>query len=194
MHTLSISDSRLVQLYIKGSEQALEALIVKHRRKLLLYLNSYVNDTKLAEDLFQDVFVKIITQLKTGRYKEHDKFEAWMCRIARNAAMDAIRHRNRIPKERGNEQYNPVQVLPSQGRNSEERINQEHNAAVLRKLIMQLHPDLREVIIMRHYSQMSFKEIADVTNVSINTALGRMRYALINLRKMIEERNLGLVA
>ena len=194
MQSYGLSDKQLVQLYAKGSEKALEVLLHRHKRKLFSYINTMVKDRQKAEDLFQDTFIKVIDQIKSGRYKEQERFLPWLYRIAHNLVIDTLRKDKKMIMERANEKYDPLEHIQALDTSIEDKINQVGNAYLLRMLIKQLPDNQQEVLIMRHYSDMSFKEIADVTNVSINTALGRMRYALINLRKLMEDHQLHMVA
>jgi RNA polymerase sigma factor (sigma-70 family) len=194
MQSYGLSDKQLVHLYAKGSEKALEVLLHRHKRKLFSYINTMVKDRQKAEDLFQDTFIKVIDQIKSGRYKEQERFLPWLYRIAHNLVIDTLRKDKKMIMERANEKYDPLEHIQAHDTSIEDKINQVGNAYLLRMLIKQLPDNQQEVLIMRHYSDMSFKEIADVTNVSINTALGRMRYALINLRKLMEDHQLHMVA
>jgi len=194
MQSYGLSDKQLVHLYAKGSEKALEVLLHRHKRKLFSYINTMVKDRQKAEDLFQDTFIKVIDQIKSGRYKEQERFLPWLYRIAHNLVIDTLRKDKKMIMERANEKYDPLEHIQAHDTSIEDKINQVGNAYLLRMLIKQLPDNQQEVLIMRHYSDMSFKEIADVTNVSINTALGRMRYALINLRKLMEDYQLHMVA
>ncbi|MBX7181583.1 MAG: sigma-70 family RNA polymerase sigma factor [Bacteroidia bacterium] len=194
MQSYGLSDKQLVHLYAKGSEKALEVLLHRHKRKLFSYINTMVKDRQKAEDLFQDTFIKVIDQIKSGRYKEQERFLPWLYRIAHNLVIDTLRKDKKMIMERANDHYNPLDHIQAIDTSIEDKINQTGNSYLLKMLIKQLPDNQQEVLIMRHYSDMSFKEIADVTNVSINTALGRMRYALINLRKLMEDHRLNMVA
>jgi len=194
MQSYGLSDKQLVHLYAKGSEKALEVLLHRHKRKLFSYINTMVKDHQKAEDLFQDTFIKVIDQIKSGRYKEQERFLPWLYRIAHNLVIDTIRKEKKMIMERVSEKYDPLAHIQAFDISIEDKINHIGNAHLLRVLIRQLPENQQEVLIMRHYSDMSFKEIADVTNVSINTALGRMRYALLNLRKLMDDYHLQMVA
>jgi RNA polymerase sigma-70 factor (ECF subfamily) len=194
MQSYGLSDKQLVHLYAKGSEKALEVLLHRHKRKLFSYINTMVKDHQKAEDLFQDTFIKVIDQIKSGRYKEQERFLPWLYRIAHNLVIDTIRKEKKMIMERVSEKYDPLAHIQAFDTSIEDKINHIGNAHLLRVLIRQLPENQQEVLIMRHYSDMSFKEIADVTNVSINTALGRMRYALLNLRKLMDDYHLQMVA
>jgi RNA polymerase sigma factor (sigma-70 family) len=190
-----IDDQRLVELYIKGNEHALETLITRHKKRVFTYIMMIVRDQKLAEDIFQDTFVKIIQTLKRGHYNEEGKFLPWVLRIAHNLVIDHFRKEKKMPTVSGGsnedgEEYSIFDTMGEEEKTSEDKIIQKQSKKDLRELVERLPLEQREVLMMRHYYDMSFKEIADKTNVSINTALGRMRYALINMRKMMEEKQL----
>ncbi|WP_205503460.1 RNA polymerase sigma factor [Rufibacter psychrotolerans] len=183
MNTVQLNDSALVTSYIAGNESAFEELVSRHKSKVYTTILLIVKDTYTAEDLLQETFVKAIHTMKSGRYNEEGKFSSWICRIAHNLAIDYFRREKRSPMitlEDGSNVFNTLNF-------SEESVEsiriKEETHARLRELIQQLPAAQKEVLIMRHYADMSFQEIAEATGVSINTALGRMRYALINLRK-----------
>ncbi|MFC6996190.1 RNA polymerase sigma factor [Rufibacter roseus] len=183
MNIVQLSDSALVTSYIAGNESAFEELVNRHKSKVFTTILLIVKDTYTAEDLLQETFVKAIHTMKSGRYNEEGKFSSWICRIAHNLAIDYFRREKRSPMitlEDGSNVFNTLSF-------SEESVEsiriKEETHARLRELIQLLPPAQKEVLIMRHYADMSFQEIAEATGVSINTALGRMRYALINLRK-----------
>ena len=184
-----ISDSALVSLYIAGKESAFEQLVNRHKNKVYTTIFLIVKDSYTAEDLLQDTFIKAIHTMKGGRYNEEGKFSSWICRIAHNLAIDHFRKEKRSPMimlEDGSNVFNNM----SFSEDSAESIQiKEDTHARLRELIQTLPQTQREVLMMRHYAEMSFQEIADATGVSINTALGRMRYALINLRKKMQNNN-----
>jgi RNA polymerase sigma factor (sigma-70 family) len=189
----TFDDQELVNLYIKGEESALSTLITRHRRRIFSYIMLTVKDRAVAQDIFQDTFVKVINTLKKGQYNEEGKFLPWVMRIAHNLIIDNFRRDKRMPTISGGtndegESFDIFSVLPMEDKNAEQAIVQGQIRKDIRKLVELLPAEQREVLMMRHYYDMSFKEISDQTNVSINTALGRMRYALINLRKMIDEK------
>lgn len=193
-----IDDQRLVELYIKGNESSFETLVTRHKKRVFTYIMMIVRDQKLAEDVFQDTFFKVIQTLKKGHYNEEGKFLPWVLRIAHNLVIDHFRREKRMPTISGGsnedgEDYDIFDLVGQEQKNSEEDIIAKQSKKNLRLLVGRLPIEQREVLMMRHYYDMSFKEIADKTNVSINTALGRMRYALINMRKMIEETQLTLI-
>ncbi len=190
-----VDDQELVNQYIKGDESALASLIQRHKRRIFSYIMLTVKERALAEDIFQDTFIKVISTLKKGQYNEEGKFLPWVLRIAHNLIIDTFRRDKRMPTVSGGtndegEEFDIFSVLGMQDKTIEQEIIQGQVRKDIRKLIEMLPAEQREVLMMRHYYDMSFKEISDQTNVSINTALGRMRYALINLRKMIEEKDI----
>ncbi|MHA6249808.1 RNA polymerase sigma factor [Pontibacter sp. CAU 1760] len=189
--TTLISDSALVSLYIAGNESAFEQLVNRHKNKVYTTIYLIVKDSYKAEDLLQDTFIKAVHTMKSGRYNEEGKFSSWICRIAHNLAIDHFRKEKRSPMitlEDGSKVLNNM----SFSEDSVESLQiKEDTHARLRELIQTLPQTQREVLMMRHYAEMSFQEIADATNVSINTALGRMRYALINLRKKMQNNNVA---
>ncbi|MDR4987871.1 MAG: sigma-70 family RNA polymerase sigma factor [Bacteroidales bacterium] len=189
---VATSDQELIRLFISGDHNALEVLINRHQRKLFSYIILIVKDKHLAEDIFQDTFFKIINTLRAGAYNEEGKFLPWAMRIAHNLIIDFFRKSKRMPFRENSEEYDLFETLKVYDETIEDKIiiHQIHND--VRKLIEHLPDEQKEVLKMRHYDEMSFKDIARQTDVSINTALGRMRYALINLRKLIREHNIVL--
>ena len=197
MYTNSIfnlSDAELIFNYVNGSEPSLETLINRHQLQIFNFINSKVNDREVSEDLFQDTFIKVIKTLKNGSYNEDGKFLPWVMRIAHNLVIDHFRKTNRIPIMDNKDEFDIFQFISDNTPNAENTLVQEQVLKDIQKLIQELPEDQKEVLIMRLYRDMSFKEIAENTNVSINTALGRMRYAIINLRKLIEEHKIILEA
>ena len=188
------TDKELIGRYLKGDHNSLERLIHRHQNRIYAYILMIVKDKDLADDLFQDTFIKVINTLRSGSYNEEGKFLQWVMRIAHNLIIDHFRKSSRIPviSNTKNDDFNIFDTIEITDKSIEEQIitNQIHKD--LRKLIEYLPAEQKEVLYMRHYAEMSFKDIAEVTNVSINTALGRMRYALINLRKLIAEKNIVL--
>ena len=187
-----ISDQDLVQQYIKGQEASLEELIRRHKSKIYTSIYHLVKDSNLAEDIFQDTFIKVINTLKTSKYNEEGKFLPWVIRIAHNLVIDHFRKEKRKPMAANVEGFDIFDVIKSNDESTEDRIIREQNYKELRILIHLLPSEQKEVLIMRHFAELSFKEISDITGVSINTALGRMRYALNNLRKMMQTKELAL--
>ena len=197
MSIQSLNDNELVQLYIDGNEESLAILLQRHKRKIFSSIIVVVKDHQLAEDIFQDTFFKVIQTLKKGQYNEEGKFLPWIIRIARNLIIDHYRRAKKMPPMPVyiNEEGEEISVFNSLAAPNDELQTVEAGKfkKSIRNLINELPNDQREVVLMRMYYDMSFKEISEFTNVSINTALGRMRYALFNLKKMIEERNMEVV-
>ena len=189
----SSSDQNLVQAYIKGDHSAIEVLINRHRNKVYTYILLTIKNQQLAEDLFQETFIKVIQSLRGGKYKDNGKFLSWVIRIAHNLIIDHFRKEKQMNAISNDDSevdlFNSKKLSDS---NIEELIINNQIKSEIRILINELPDDQREVVLLRHYGGLSFKEIADQTDVSINTALGRMRYALINLRKLIQEKKLSL--
>lgn len=183
MKMAAISDSTLVSQYIQGNEEAFAELIKRHKSKVYSTIYLIVKDRYLAEDLLQDVFIKVIHKMKGGQYNDEGKFLPWVVRIAHNLAIDYFRRNKRYPTIVMDEGMNIFDSLSFSEDSTESIQIKGENEALIRSLIQKLPESQREVVLMRHFSDMSFQEIADSTGVSINTALGRMRYALINLRK-----------
>ena len=189
-----LDDAVLVSDYIKGNERALEVLVLRHKLKIYNFIYSKVFDRDTAEDIFQETFIKVIRTLKRGVYNEEGKFLPWVMRIAHNLVIDFFRKNNRIPTFDNNEEYDIFQLISDGSPTAERSMIDEQVVEDLQKLIVELPDDQKDVLTMRLYKDMSFKEIAESTGVSINTALGRMRYAIINLRKMIDEHQIILSA
>ncbi|MCF8231449.1 MAG: sigma-70 family RNA polymerase sigma factor [Bacteroidales bacterium] len=193
MKVRSISDKELIRKYLDGDESALEQLINKHQNRIFAYILMVVKDKDLAEDIFQDTFIKVVNTLRSGSYKEEGKFLQWVMRIAHNLIIDHFRKEKRIPvMENSFEDYDIFDTLSLEDPSIEDKMVSEQIRRDVRQLIEYLPHEQKQVLKMRHYANMSFKEIAEQTDVSINTALGRMRYALINLRKFISDKNLVL--
>ena len=192
MQNSQTSDALLVSNYIKGDEYALELLIKKHKQSIYGFIFSKVRDRDVTEDIFQDAFIKVIKTLKKGKYNEEGKFLPWVMRISHNLVIDYFRKNNRMPKFDNSGDFNIFSVISDGALNAEKVIIKEQVQKDVRRLIEELPEDQKEVLMMRMYQDMSFKEISERTGVSINTALGRMRYALINLRKIIEKNNIVL--
>ena len=188
----SLGDQELVSLFVSGNQQALETLVKRHQTKVFTYILLTIKDRHLAEDVFQDTFIKVINTLKSGSYNEEGKFLSWVIRIAHNLIIDAFRRNKRMPYVENNYEKDLFETLKVYDENVEDKmiINQIHKD--VRSLIEVLPDEQKEVLKMRHYQNLSFKQIADQTEVSINTALGRMRYALINLRKIVKEKDILL--
>ena len=186
------SDALLVSAYMNGDESALCELIKRHKQRIYSFIYSKVFDRDVAEDIFQDTFIKVIRTLKRGAYNEEGKFLPWVMRISHNLVIDHFRKNNRMPKFENNDDFNIFSVLSDGALNAEKQLCKEQVESDVRRLIQELPEDQKQVLVMRMYKDMSFKEIAEITGVSINTALGRMRYAIINLRKMIEDNQILL--
>lgn len=189
---IQIEDSVLVRDYMSGDEKALELLINKHNQRISSFIYSKVLDRNITEDIFQDTFIKVIKTLKRGAYSEEGKFLPWVMRIAHNLIIDHFRRNKRMPKFDCKGDFNIFSVIGDDQLNIEKQLIKDQIDSDLTLLIEELPEDQREVLVMRIYKDMSFKEISENTGVSINTALGRMRYALINLRKIIEKNNIVL--
>ena len=192
MNSQLLTEAQLIRSYISGNENALAVLIERHKHKIFGFIISKIQDRDLAEDVFQDTFIKVIRTLKKGKYNEEGKFLPWVMRIAHNLVIDHFRKNNRMPKFDTKSDFDIFSVIRDEDLNIESSIIKEQIERDVKSLIYGLPDDQREVLEMRIYKEYSFKEIAYKTDVSINTALGRMRYALINLRKIIEERNIIL--
>ena len=192
MQKVTITDAILVSNYIKGDESALEVLIIRHKQRIYSFIYSKVFDRDIAEDIFQDTFIKVIRTLKRGKYNEEGKFLPWVMRIAHNLVIDHFRKNNRMPKFDNSGDFDIFSVISDTSLNAEKVMVKEQVESDVRRLIDELPEDQKEVLVMRMYNDMSFKEISENTGVSINTALGRMRYALINLRKVIDKHNIVL--
>lgn len=186
-------DGTLVSEYINGNEFALEILIKRHQQRLYSFIYSKVQDRDITEDIFQDTFIKVIRTLKKGNYNEEGKFLPWVMRISQNLIIDHFRKSNRMPSFKNTDEFDIFSVLSDGSLNAEKKIIKEQIYSDVKLLVEELPQDQKEVLVMRMYKDMSFKEISENTGVSINTALGRMRYALINLRKIIEKHNIVLV-
>ncbi len=187
------TDQELVRQFINGNLSGIENLINRHKKKVFTYISIYVRDQSLAEDIFQETFLKVIHSLKTGKYTDNGKFLSWVMRIAHNLIIDHFRREKQM-RMLSNDDYE-VDILNEKkftDDNIEDNLVKEQIVNDIRSLLEKLPDDQREVVMLRHYAGLSFKEIAEQTDVSINTALGRMRYALINMRKMIEEKSLNL--
>lgn len=187
-----LSDKELIGQYLTGDEASLECLISRHKDKVFTSILFIVKDPVLAEDIFQDTFIKVIDTLRSGKYKEEGKFLPWVMRIGYNLCIDHFRRIKRAPTVTTPDGFDLFNLLDFADGNAEDDVILDQSRSKVRHLIDHLPEEQREVVILRHYSELSFKEIAEMTNVSINTALGRMRYALINMRKMIAEKNMTL--
>ncbi len=180
-------DRDLIKGFMAGNDKSFDILLQRYKSKVFTTIYLIVKDRCVAEDLFQDVMIKVVRMIRSGKYNEEGKFLPWVIRIARNLAIDHFRKVQRNPIQRESEDYDIFHSVQRAEGSSEEKIICEENARYIRELIQRLPDKQREVLIMRSYADLSFKEIANLTHVSINTALGRMRYALLNLKKLAEE-------
>ncbi|MEZ4984870.1 MAG: sigma-70 family RNA polymerase sigma factor [Saprospiraceae bacterium] len=192
MQVTALNDQQLIASYLDGNEQAFAELLNRHEQKIYTSIYLFVKEQSLAQDIFQEVFIKIIDTLRKGKYNHEGKFLQWAMRIAYNMCVDHFRRNKRRPQLSPTETFDIFDVLKSNDLNAEQNIIRSQTHEKIRQLVDLLPPEQREVVILRHYADMSFKEISKLTDVSINTALGRMRYALINIRKMVEEREIVL--
>ncbi len=192
MANVHLPDALLVKNYVAGEENALATLIGRHQSKIYGFIYSKVSDRDISDDIFQDTFIKVIKTLKSNSYNEEGKFLPWVMRIAHNLIVDHFRRNKKMPMFRETEEFSIFSIMSDNVPNIESQIitNQVEND--LKKLIDELPPDQKEVLVMRMYQDLSFKEISELTGVSINTALGRMRYALMNLRKVIDKHKIIL--
>ncbi len=186
------TDEQLIRGYLNGNDNCFEQLLKRHKNKIFTYIVLTVKQRDVAEDIFQDVFLKVINTMNKGSYKEEGKFLPWVMRIAHNMVMDYFRLGKRMqfvdnPEDEQEENVDIFRLLVNDDKNAEEKIVSDETAKEIRTMINRLHDEQKEVVLMCHFGKMSFKEIAEMTNVNINTALGRMRYAIINLREMLNE-------
>jgi len=193
MYSNPIQDSVLVSNYIQGCEASLEILIKKHKQRLYSFIFSKIQDRDITEDIFQDTFIKVIRTLKRGNYNEQGKFLPWVMRISHNLIIDHFRKNNRMRLFKNTDEFDIFSVISDGNLNAEKQLIKEQVLSDVKELVQELPQEQKEVLEMRIYKDMSFKEISENTGVSINTALGRMRYALINLRKIIEKNKIILI-
>ena len=187
-----LSDREIISLYINGKESALNIIINRHRSRILGYILSKVRDKDTAEDIFQDVFIKIINSLKKGKYNEEGKFIVWAMTVTHNLIMDFFRKKKKNRFLKPTDEFDIFDVISDHSLNSEESLIKSQVIDDLNILINELPETQKEVLKLRYFSNMSFKEIADKCDISINTALGRMRYALINIRKIMNKKGVVL--
>ena len=192
MQRVQHSDQQLIEHYLQGDEKSFEILLERHKSKIYSSIYLFVKDEEQANDIFQEVFIKIIDTLRKGKYNHEGKFLQWAMRIAYNMCVDQFRRGKRYSKVSPTETFDIFDVLESTEENMEGALMRMQTHDRIRILVDMLPEEQREVVILRHYADMSFKEIAGLTRVSINTALGRMRYALINMRKLIEQNQMQL--
>lgn len=188
------TDELLVEMFANGNNQAFDILLERHKDKVYNYILLIVRNREMAEDIFQETFMRAIMTIKQGRYMENGKFSSWICRIAHNQIIDIYR-RERNEKTVSNEEYEDIDLFNDAKlceENIEDKLVREQVLKDVNNLMLHLPDDQREVVYMRYYQDLSFKEIADITGVSINTALGRMRYAVMNMRRMAQEKDLSL--
>ncbi|PWT96336.1 MAG: RNA polymerase subunit sigma-24 [Bacteroidetes bacterium] len=188
----NLTDQQLIHLFMDGDAEALENLIIRHKDKIYTSILLLVKDKYLAEDIFQDVFIRVIDTIRSGRYTEEGKFLPWAMRIAHNLCVDHFRKVKRTPTIKTGDDRDIFEVISFSEDGIDRRMMQRQSHDRVREMLDRLPQDQREVIILRHYAELSFKEIAALTHCSINTALGRMRYGLINLRKMMTEKQIAL--
>lgn len=192
MANVQTSDALLVKNYIAGDENALSVLINRHQSKIYGFIYSKLSDRAIADDIFQDTFIKVIKTLKSNSYNEEGKFLPWVMRISHNLIIDYYRKNKKMPMFRETEDFSIFSIMSDNVPNIESKMITSQVESDLRKLILELPEDQKEVLMMRMYQDLSFKEISELTGVSINTALGRMRYAIMNLRKVIDKHQIIL--
>ena len=192
MVNIQLSDASLVKDYVAGNEDALAKLIKRHESKIYGFIYSKIPDKEITNDIFQDTFIKVIKTLKSNSYNEEGKFLPWVMRISHNLVVDHYRKTKKMPMFRETEEFSIFSIMSDDCQTIENKIISEQVEMDLKKLIEGLPADQKEVLVMRMYQDMSFKEISESTGVSINTALGRMRYALMNLRKVIDKHQIVL--
>jgi len=192
MLTSVLTDQELVKNYINGDNSSFELLLTRHKNRVFAFIMSKIKNRDLAEDIFQDTFIKIINSLKSGKYNEEGKFLPWMMRISHNLVIDHFRKQSKMKNIRPSDDFNIFDVIHDGNRIQDEEMIRTRVHNDLNMLIDYLPEDQMQVLKMRYFEDMSFKKISDKTGVSINTALGRMRYALINLRNLAKKRNIDL--
>ncbi|PDS22726.1 RNA polymerase sigma factor [Flavobacterium branchiophilum] len=186
------SDALLIKNYVAGNEQALATLIERHQSRIYGFIYSKIPDRTVCDDVFQDTFVKVIKTLKSKTYNEEGKFLPWVMRIAHNLVIDYFRHNKKMPLSRETDEFQIFNLITDSALNVENEMIKEQIDVDLRKIIQELPEDQKEVLLLRYYQDMSFQEISEHTGVSINTALGRMRYAILKIRKIMEEKQIIL--
>ncbi|MAX05355.1 MAG: RNA polymerase subunit sigma-24 [Flavobacteriales bacterium] len=192
MLTSVLSDQELVKNYLNGDNTSFETLLMRHKSRVFAFIMSKIRNKDLSEDIFQDTFIKVINSLQRGTYNEEGKFLPWMMRIAHNLVIDHFRKESKMKNIRPTDEFNIFDVISNGNRVQDEEMIRKRVHADLNKLIQDLPEDQMEVLRMRYFEDMSFKKISEITGVSINTALGRMRYALINLRNLTKQKNIDL--
>lgn len=186
------SDSLLIRSYIAGDEKALECIIERHQRKIYSFIYSKVNDRDITDDIFQDTFIKVIKTLKSNSYNEEGKFISWVMRIAHNLVIDYYRNNNKMPMQRDTDESSVFSTITDKSQNIESLLIKETIESDVLKILEELPEDQKEILKMRIFDDLSFKEISEIKKISINTALGRMRYAVLNMRKIIEKNQIIL--
>ena len=189
---ITLSDEQLIQLFNDGEYYAMEILVKRHKARIFTSIYLLVKDKYLAEDIFQNLFIKIIETFKAGKYKDENKFVQWAMRIAHNLCVDHFRKIKSKPVIRTSDGSDIFEILNFEESNAEKKMMQTQSGERIMKLVAKLPEDQREVIILRHFADLKFREISKILDCSVNTTLGRMRYALLNLRKMIEEKQIAL--
>ncbi len=182
-----LEDKDLVRLYQQGDQAAISQLVHRYKSRIYSSIFFLVRKREVAEDLFQETFIKIISGLRNSQYNEQGKFLPWALRVAHNQVIDHFRKEKLMPMQYDQEEYSVFDVMPSQGRNAADQLIQNEKLAYVRQLIDRLPPDQREIVILRHYAGLSFKEIAKMLNINLNTALGRMHYAVLKMRDMVAQ-------
>jgi RNA polymerase sigma-70 factor (ECF subfamily) len=190
--TVQLNDNELIQMFQQGNTRAFDALIDRHQERIFNAINFMVKDSYLAEDLIQDIFIKIINNLKQNKYNDEGKFLPWALRIAHNFCVDHFRKVKRTPTIKTSDDQDLFEIIKHSDHPADYKMTRSQTHRNIQELVDLLPEEQREIIVLRHYANLSFKEIAQMTNCSINTALGRMRYGLINLRKMMNERGMSL--
>ena len=187
-----MSDQELIRTYISGDQSAFEVLLKRHKDRIFTKIFLMVKDRDIANDVFQDTCIKVVQTLQRGKYNEEGKFLPWVLRIAHNLVIDHFRRSNKMPALRSDGEHDVFATIGRDELNAEDQMVRDQIMGEVKGLLQHLPPEQKEVVVMRLYYKMSFKEIAEMNNISINTALGRMRYALINLRKVVEKHNIQL--
>lgn len=182
-----LEDKDLVRLYQQGDQAAITQLVHRYKSRIYSSIFFLVRKREVAEDLFQETFIKIISGLRNSQYNEQGKFLPWALRVAHNQVIDHFRKEKLMPMQYDQEEYSVFDVMPSQGRNAADQLIQNEKLAYVRQLIDRLPPDQREIVILRHYAGLSFKEISKMLNINLNTALGRMHYAVLKMRDMVSQ-------
>ena len=192
MLSSNLSDQELVKKYINGDNYSFEVLLNRHKNRVFAFIMSKIKNKDLSEDIFQDTYVKVVNSLQKGKYNEEGKFLPWVMRIAHNLVIDHFRKQKKMHMVRSNNDFDIFDIIKDDSINVDDRLIRDQIFNDLRALIDSLPSDQKEVLKMRYFEEMSFKKIAEYFDISINTALGRMRYALINLRVLSKKRHIDL--